>query len=110
MFEDGIFVSSSVITNNVIFTFIKEYRETTLRSPCGAIDDVITENIFFFIIWDGLFISGFKFNLYLTFWHFQKAAILRSRRNVLPELTPEFEYAIKIAMVICDILSFWTML
>ena len=38
------------------------------------------------------------------------AAILRSRRNFLPEVKLEFEYATKIAMIICDILSFWSML
>ena len=34
------------------------------------------------------------------------AAILSSRRNFLPEVTPEVEYATKIAISICDILSF----
>ena len=38
------------------------------------------------------------------------AAILSSRRNFLPEVTPEVEYATKIAMSICDILSFWSMI
>ena len=32
---------------NVIFSFIKEYRETALRSFCDVIDDVITMKIFF---------------------------------------------------------------
>ena len=36
-------------------------------------------------------------------------AILSSRRNFLPEVTSEVEYATKIAMSICDILSFWSM-
>ena len=34
------------------------------------------------------------------------AAILNSRRKFLPEVTPEVEYATKITMSICDILSF----
>ena len=37
------------------------------------------------------------------------AAILSSRRNFLTEVAPEVEYATKIAMSICDILSFWSM-
>ena len=37
------------------------------------------------------------------------AAILSSRRIFLPEVTPEVEYATKIAMNICDILTFWSM-
>ena len=37
------------------------------------------------------------------------AAILSSRRNFLPEVTPEVEYATKIAMNISDILIFWSM-
>ena len=46
-FEDDIFVRSSVIIKNAILSFIKEYRETTLRSLCHVIDDVITMKIFF---------------------------------------------------------------
>ena len=38
------------------------------------------------------------------------AAILSSRRFFLPEVMPKFEYTRKIAMIICDILSFWSML
>ena len=38
------------------------------------------------------------------------AAILKSRRNFLPEVKLEFEYATKIDLSICDILSFWSML
>ena len=37
-------------------------------------------------------------------------ANLRSQWNFLPEMTLEFEYDKKIAMGICDILSFWSML
>ena len=40
---------------------------------------------------------------------FKMATILSLRRNFLPEVTPEVEYATKIAMSICDILSFWSM-
>ena len=46
-FEDDIFVRSSVIMKNVVFSFIKEYRETILRSLCDVIDDVNTMKIFF---------------------------------------------------------------
>ena len=46
-FEDDIFGRSIVIMKNVILSFIKEYRETTLRSLCDVIDDVITMKIFF---------------------------------------------------------------
>ena len=47
MFEDDIFIHSSVITKNVFFSFIKEYRETTMRSLRDVIDNVITMKIFF---------------------------------------------------------------
>ena len=46
-FEDDIFIRSSVITKNVFISFIKEYRETTMRSLCDDIDNVITMKIFF---------------------------------------------------------------
>ena len=46
-FEDDIFIRSSVIMKNVILSFIKEYRKTTLRSLYDVIDDVITMKIFF---------------------------------------------------------------
>ena len=45
-FEDDTF-RSSFFMENVIFSFIKEYRETTLRSFCDVIDDVIIKKIFF---------------------------------------------------------------
>ena len=58
-FEDDIFGRSSVIMKNAILSFFKEYRETTLRSLCDVIDDVITMKMFFSsIIRDDLFISG----------------------------------------------------
>ena len=44
-FEDDIF-RSSVIMENVIFSFKMEFRETTLRSLCDVIDDVIIMKIF----------------------------------------------------------------
>ena len=40
---------------NVIFSFIKEYRETTLRSFCDVIDDVITMKIFFLALFGTIF-------------------------------------------------------
>ena len=46
-FEENIFVRCSVIMENVIFLFIKEYREIALRSFCDVIDDVIIMKIFF---------------------------------------------------------------
>ena len=38
------------------------------------------------------------------------AAILRSPQTFLPEVIPEVEYTSKIAMMILDILSFWSTL
>ena len=46
-FADDIFARSSVIIQSVILSFIKESRETTLRSLCDVIDDVKTMKIFF---------------------------------------------------------------
>ena len=67
-FEDGVFVCFSVITKNAIFSFIKGYRETTLRSPRDVIDDVITMKIFFSdIIWDDRFMSVVNLNLCVIF-------------------------------------------
>ena len=71
-FEDDILVRSSVIMKTVIFSSINGYRETTLRSLCDVIDDVITMNFFFSsTIWDDLFISDVKLKLCLIFSHFQ---------------------------------------
>ena len=110
-FEDDIFIHSSVITKNVFFSFIKEYRETTMRSLCDVIDNVITMKIFFScIIWDDLFISNVKLKLYLIFWHFQNGRHFEVATKFLMEVTPEVEYTTKIALSICDILSFWSML
>ena len=39
--NDDIFVRFLVIMTNVVISFIKEYRVSTVRPPCGAIDDVI---------------------------------------------------------------------
>ena len=56
----------------LFFSFIKEYRETTLRSFCDVIDDVIIMKIFFScIIWVDLFIPEVNLKLCLIFWHFQ---------------------------------------
>ena len=108
-FGDDIVVSSSVIMKNVIFSFIKEHRETTLRSFCDVIDDVITMKIF-------LTQFGTIFLFLMSNWScvqdfdiFKMAAVLSSRQIFLPELTAEVEYAAKIAMSICDILSIWSM-
>ena len=67
------------------------------------------ENNFSCMIWDDLFISDVKLKLCLIFWHFQNGRHLSSWRNILPEVTPEVEYATKITMSIRDILSFWSM-
>ena len=61
------------------------------------------------MIWDGLFISDVKLKLCLIFDIFKMAAILSPRRHFLQEVTPEVEYATKIAMSICNILSCWSM-
>ena len=37
------------------------------------------------------------------------AAILSSQWSILLEVTSEVEYATRMAMSICDILSFWSM-
>ena len=110
-FEDDIFGRSSVIMKNVILSFINEYRETTLRSLCDVIDDVITMKIFFLAYFGMIFsllMSNWSCVLYLDI--FKMAAILRLRNCFLPEVIPEFEYATNIAISICDILSFWSML
>ena len=63
-FKDDIFARCLVIMKNVIISFIKEYRGSTLRPPCDVIDDVIIMKIHFFgIIWDDLFISEVKLKL-----------------------------------------------
>ena len=99
-FEDDIFVRSSVIIKNAILSFIKEYRETTLRSLCDVI------NIFSCIIWDDLFISSIKLKLCFIFSLFQNDRHFEVATIFLPEVIPEIEYDTKIAMSICDILSF----
>ena len=68
---NDILVHFLVIMKNVFISFIKEYREPTLRSPCDAIDDITMKNTFFFIIWDDLFISEVKLKLSLIFQNFQ---------------------------------------
>ena len=45
------------------------------------------------------------FNFFLIF---KMAAIFRSQQTFLPDVLPEFEYTIKIAMSTFDILSFWS--
>ena len=62
-FCDDIFACFLVIMKNVI-SFIKEYRGSTLRSPCDVIDDVIIMKILLFgKIWDDLFISDVRLKL-----------------------------------------------
>ena len=67
-FNAAIRARFSVIMENVVISFIKEYRGLTLRPPCGVIDvidDVIIMiNTFFGIIWDDLFISEFIAYMY----------------------------------------------
>ena len=76
-FEDGVFVRFSVITKNAIFSYIKGYRETTLRSPCDVIDDVITMRIVFLhnLGWSFHFCCQFEalcniltFSIWPPFW------------------------------------------
>ena len=71
-FNDDIFARCLVIMKNVIISFIKECRGTTLRPPCNVIDDVIIMKILSFgIIWDDLFIFEVKLKLCLIFQKFQ---------------------------------------
>ena len=71
-FNDDIFARFLVIMKNVVISFIKEYRGTTLRPPCDVMDDVIIMKILFGgIIWDDLFISEVKLKLCLKFQNFQ---------------------------------------
>ena len=44
-YSDDVSVIFSVIMKKVHFSFIKEYRGTTLRSSCDVIDDVIAMKI-----------------------------------------------------------------
>ena len=71
-FNDDIFARFLVVMNNVVISYIKEYRGPTLRPPCDVIDDVIIMKILFLgIIWDDLFISEVKVKLCLIFQNFQ---------------------------------------
>ena len=69
-----IFVRSSVITKNVFFSLIKEYRETSLRSLCEVIDNFITMKIVFFLhnlVLSFYFCCQFEavtFSRWLPFW------------------------------------------
>ena len=40
-FNDDIFLRCLGIMKNVVISYIKEYRGSTLRPPCDVIDDVI---------------------------------------------------------------------
>ena len=54
-FNDDIFARYLVIMKNVIISFIKEYRGTTLRPPCDVIDDVIIMKILFLALFGTIF-------------------------------------------------------
>ena len=71
-FEDDIFIRSSVIMKNVILSFIKEYRQTTLRSLCDVIDDVITMKIFFLHNLGWSFHSWCQIEAVFYIWTFSK--------------------------------------
>ena len=91
-FNDDIFARYLVIMKNVIISFIKEYRGTTLRPPCDIIDDVIIMKILFLALFGTIF-SYLRSNWSCVeyFKIFKMAAILRSRQTILPEDIPEFE-------------------
>ena len=81
-FYDDIFARCLVIMKNVIISFIKEYRGTTLRPPCDVIDDVIIMKILLFgIILDNLFISEVKLKLCLIFQNFQNGRYFELATN-----------------------------
>ena len=46
-FYDEIFARFLVIMKKLFFSFIKEYRGSTLSPPCDVIDDVIIMKILF---------------------------------------------------------------
>ena len=68
-FDIDISVLYSVITENINFSFVKEYRSrATLGSPCDVIDDIITiKSTLSCMILDNLFISDVKLKLCLVF-------------------------------------------
>ena len=71
-FTVDIFARFLVIKKNVVISFIKDYRGTTLRPPCDVIDERHHhEKTFWGIIWDDLFISEVKLKLCLIFQNFQ---------------------------------------
>ena len=74
-----------VIMTNVVISFIKEYRGSTLRPPCNVIDDVIVMKILFGIIWDDLFISEVKLKLCLVFQNFQNGRHFEPATNFFTE-------------------------
>ena len=97
----------------IFFIFIREYRETSLRSLCDVIDNVITMKKNSCIIWDDLFISVVNFKLCVIFWHFQNGRhfevatkfFTRSDTGIWICHKDSHEH-----LSICDILSFWSML
>ena len=118
-FNDDIFACFLVIMKNAVISFIKEYREPTLRRPCDVIDDVIVmKNIFlhnlgrYFHIW-GQIEAAFniwKFSKWPPFWARDKLFYRKSYRKLnipggdsnfksLPTLWP--------CDVINDVMSAW---
>ena len=85
------------------------YRETTLRSLCDVIDDVITMKIFFLALFGTIFqylMSNWSCNEYLK--KFQNYEILELGRTFLLEVSPEVEHIIQKAKSMPYILSFWS--
>ena len=110
-FNDDIFARFLVIMENVVISFIKEYRGPTLRPLCDVIDDaIIMKTTFFGIIWDDLFISEVNVKLCLIFQNFQNGRHFELTTKIFQEVIPEVEYTRKIAISISDILSFWSTL
>ena len=78
--------SRCLVMQNVVMSYIKEYRVPTLRPPCDVIDDVIIMKILFFgIIWDDLFISEVKLKLWLIFQNFQNGRHFEFATNFFNE-------------------------
>ena len=96
-FNDAIYVRSLVFTKYVHFSFIKQYRRTTLSPPC----DVITMNIIF--VYDFEFQFWFKIKAVIYNNIFKITAIFMSRQA---RCDTQIEYDRKIVMNIHDILSF----
>ena len=101
-FTVDIFARFLVIKKNVVISFTKDYRGTTLRPPCDVIDYVIIMGIISYLRSNWSCVWYFKI--------FKMAAILSSRQTILREVIPEVEYTRKIAISISDIWNFWSTL